>query len=55
MPEDLTLPEISQSQNYKDMKEKPDDLDRLVDLMKNKIRISSRRQKIQILTITPAS
>ena len=37
------------------MKEKADNLDRLVDLMKNKIKISNRRQKIQILTIAPAS
>ena len=51
MPEDLTPSESSQPENYKEMKEKADNLDRLVDLMKNKIKISNRRQKIQILTI----
>ena len=55
MPEDLTLSENSQPENYKEMKVKADDLDRLVDLMKNKISTSNRRQKIQILTIAPAS
>jgi hypothetical protein len=55
MPEDLTPSESSQPENYKEMKEKADNLDRLVDLMKNKIKISNRRQKIQILTIAPAS
>ena len=55
MPEDLTPSESGQPENYKEMKEKADNLDRLVDLMKNKIKISNRRQKIQILTIAPAS
>jgi hypothetical protein len=55
MPEDLTTSESGQPENYKEMKEKADNLDRLVDLMKNKIKISNRRQKIQILTIAPAS
>jgi hypothetical protein len=54
MPEDLTPSESGQPENYKEMKEKADNLDRLVDLMKNKIKISKRRQKIQILTIAPA-
>ena len=55
MPEDLTLSENSQPENYKGMKAKADDLDRLVDFMKNKISTSNRQQKIQILTIAPAS
>ena len=37
------------------MKEKADNLDRLVDLMNNKMQSSNRRQKIQILTIAPSS
>ena len=36
MPEDLTTSESGQPENYKEMKEKADNLDRLVDLMKNK-------------------
>lgn len=55
MPEDLTQSENNPRQNYKEMKEKADDLDRLVTFIKEKIVISNRRQKIQVLTIAPAS
>ena len=39
----------------KEINEKADDLDYLVDLMKEKLKVSNRRRKIQILTITPHS
>ena len=55
VPEDLKSTDNTQPQNYKEMKDKADDLHRLVDLMKRKIRTSNRRQKIQILTIAPPS
>jgi hypothetical protein len=45
MPEDLTPSERGQPENYREMKEKADNLDRFVDFMKNKIKISNTRQK----------
>ncbi len=41
--------------NSKEMKEKAKDLDIMVDLMKEKIKESSRKVKVQVLTMTPSS
>ena len=38
-----------------DMNQKANDLDKLVELMKEKLKVSNKREKIQILTLTPAS
>ena len=38
-----------------DLKEKASDLDHLVGLIKEKLRVSSRREKMQLLTLTPDS
>ena len=55
LPENLEPSESSQPDNYNEIKEKADNLDRLVDLMKNKMQSSNRKQKILILTIAPSS
>lgn len=55
IPEDLKPSENNQAQTYEGIKEKANDLDRLVGLMKDKIKTSSKRQKIQTLTSTPPS
>jgi transposase len=39
----------------KDIQSKVDGFDKLVDLMKEKLKSSNRHQKIQILTLTPDS
>ena len=38
-----------------DMNQKANDLDKLVELMKEKLKVSNKREKIQILTLTPES
>ena len=38
-----------------DMNQKANDLDKLVELMKEKLKVSNEREKIQILTLTPES
>ena len=38
-----------------DMSQKANDLDKLVELMKEKLKVSNKREKIQILTLTPES
>ena len=38
-----------------DMSQKPYDLDKLVELMKEKLKVSNKREIIQILTLTPES
>ena len=55
IPENLDPSESSQPDNYDELKEKADNLDRLVDLMKSKMQSCKRKQKIQILTIAPSS
>ena len=37
------------------MNQKANDLDKLVELMKEKLKVSNKREKIQILTLTPES
>ena len=54
-PENLDASESSQPDNYSQLKEKADNLDRLVDLMKSKMQSCNRKKKIQILTIAPSS
>ena len=38
-----------------DMNQKANDVDKLVELMKEKLKVSNKREKIQILTLTPES
>ena len=38
-----------------DMSQKPYDLDKLVELMKEKLKVSNKREIIQILTLTAES
>ena len=38
-----------------DMNQETNDLDKFVELMKEKLKVSNEREKIQILTLTPAS
>ena len=38
-----------------DMNQKANDLDKLVELMQEKLKLSNKREKIQILTMTPES
>ena len=38
-----------------DMNQKTNDLDKLVELMKEKLKVSNKREKIQILNLTPES
>ena len=38
-----------------DMNQKANDLDKLVEMMKEKLKVSNKREKIQILTLTPES
>ena len=38
-----------------DMSQKANDLDKLVELMKEKLKVANKREKIQILTLTPKS
>ena len=38
-----------------DMNQKANDLDKLVELMKEKLKVSNKREKIQILTLIPES
>ena len=38
-----------------DMNQKANDLDKLVELMKEKLKVSNKREKIQILSLTPGS
>ena len=39
----------------KEIREKADDLDKLTELMKEKLKFSNRREKIQVLTLAPDS
>ncbi len=54
-PEDITPTKNRMPDNISDLKQKADDFDHLVFLMKEKLKISNRRQKIQILTMAPRS
>ena len=49
--------ECSEQENAisEEMKKKASDLDRIVELMKDKIQISPQKTKIQVLTMTPSS
>ena len=53
-PEEI---ECSEQENAisEEMKKKASDLDRIVELMKDKIQISPQKTKIQVLTMTPSS
>ena len=55
MPEDLDVKEKDQHQNIKVIQQKAEDLDVLVQLMKDKLKVSNRQRKIQILTMAPRS
>ena len=47
--------ESEENKSAKETEQKSRDLDYLVSLMKEKLNVSTRRQKIQILTLTPKS
>ena len=53
--EDNALNTSSDGEADKDMKTKANDLDRLMSLLKEKINISKRSDKIQLLTLVPTS
>ena len=55
MPEDVDVKDKDQHQNIKVIQQKAEDLDVLVQLMKDKLNVSNRQRKIQILTIAPRS
>ena len=53
---DVNQKELENSESAiisKEIEQKANDLDIMVDLMKEKIKVSSRKVKIQILTMTP--
>lgn len=54
-PKELASRNESAVMISKEIKEKAKDLDIMVDLMKEKIEVSSRKVKIQVLTMTPSS
>ena len=54
-PKDLDQETTHEAENIQQLKKKACDLDILVDLMKEKLKVSNRKKKIQILTIAPKS
>ena len=53
--ESIQISEPSIPDNYDEVKKKADDLDILVALMKEKLKVSNRGQRLQILTLAPRS